>query len=214
MRPKSWHATDNGGEDVALAHHASHLVLDDLRVDRKHSYVVLRAYAIRLTDGRSKERRDEPGRTFRTPILSSSNRSLDEHARLAGLSMDVDQAALRGRLIDVPLVNGRTELFEVLHGRPSARDLIELMCDIAKENAGVPAVEFVARLQQRLCADGEALRQALTTARAFYETGAGAAFEDVPGYDLTRVHGRFATIYAAGRPRYRLGAAAVESSPP
>lgn len=198
MRPKSWHATDNGGEDVALARHASHLVLDDLRVDGKHSYVDLRAYAIRLTDGRSKERRDEPGRTFRTPILSSSNRSLDEHARLAGLSMDVDQAALRGRLIDVPLVNGRTQLFEVLHGRPSARDLIKEMSDIAKENAGVPAVEFVARLQRRLCEDGEALRQALTTARAFYETGAGAAFEDVPGYDLTRVHGRFATIYAAG----------------
>lgn len=195
---KSWHQTSNGLEEVALHHHGTHLVLDDFRVDKKFPYRDLRAIAIRLLDGRTKGRMGDRSKTFCSPILSNSNRTLDEHARLAALPNDADQAALRGRLIEVPLVSDRSCLFEDMHGRVSALALIEELGLLAQDNAGRPAIEFVRRFHDLRCNDEDGIRRWLDDARREYETRARATFEDLPGYDLTRVHGRFATIYAAG----------------
>ena len=204
-RNKSWHGTSNGIEEVAMCHHATHLVLDDFRVDNKHPYRDLRSAAIRLFDGRTKERMGEPSKLFCTPVLSSSNRTMDEYARLAGLACDADQAAVRGRLIDVPLLANRTCLFEELHGRLTPLAFIEELSAIAQENPGRPAIRFVSAMQESLASDREALTRWLRDCRTLYETRAAETFQNPVGYDLTRVHGRFATICAAGALAIKLG---------
>lgn len=194
----SWHQTPYVLEKLALSRHAAHLVLDDFRVDDRHPYTDLRARAIRLLDGRSKGRMGEKSLSFCTPILSTSNRTLDEHARLAGLASDADQAAVRGRLLDVPLSGERAVMFEDLHGQSSGLDLIFHLDIIAQDNPGRPAIKFIDRLRERLESDKEAVRREVDEHRRAYEERARATFESPAGYDLTRAHGRFATIYATG----------------
>ena len=69
---------------------------------------------MRVGEGRQKGRRDHSLRCGHgAPLLSASNDSLDDMAREVRVEVD---DALRGRLIDVPLLRGLVGAFECLHG--------------------------------------------------------------------------------------------------
>ena len=207
---RSWHGTPDGVEVVAACYNATHLVLDDLRPARgKRSearvanYEQMRAALIRLADGRTKERFTLASERYRTPVVSAANRSLDGMAIAAGVELDVDQAALRGRMIDVPLV--RAGLFEELHGRARPLALIVDLDAIASAHPGVAAAAVVLGLLEWRRRDADGLVGWLRARRREYADVAERRFGSRSEYDLVRPHMRMGTIYAAGCAAIRLG---------
>jgi hypothetical protein len=126
--------------------------------------------------------------------------SLDE---LVQKGEQIDDAH-RGRLIDVPLPASDDGIFEDLHGFKDKAKLTKHLIDIALEHHGVASLHFLAKLTEWRARDEKGLRRMLARQRRIYLRQARRL--ETFGRDLTRIHEKFATIYAAGRlaMRFRL----------
>jgi hypothetical protein len=194
---ETWNNTVNNLEPVAAAHHATFLVLDETRLwdekdDRYRGYFKA---VLRLAEGRTKGRWTDAASSFRSraPVLSTSNASLDEKAREHGLKID---DAHRDRLIDVPLPLAGLGAFEELYGFADFHALAVELIRLAGAHHGVASEAFVDDLVEERARDDSALRAFLTQRIDVYMRAAARRVQS-PGRDLTRVHRKFATIYAA-----------------
>jgi hypothetical protein len=196
---ESWAQTKNKVDVLAAAHGGALLVLDDTRTFERGTGVGFSNFkeaVMRMAEGRLKGRYGDVGAPVRsrTPVLSSSNDSLDEMARAVGDEID---DALRGRLIDVPLTAGIVGAFEDLHGHADHAAFSVELLRIAHQNYGVASVEFIQRVVEWRERDGAGLIAWLQARREVYLKVARRRVRST-SRDLTRFHQRFATIYAAG----------------
>ena len=203
---ESWAQTKNKVDVLAAAHGGTLLVLDDTRTFERNTRATFGNFkeaVMRMAEGRLKGRHGDVGSSVRsrTPVLSSSNNSLDDMARAVGDEID---DALRGRLIDVPLPAGIVGAFEDLHGfADHAAFSVELL-RVARENYGVASIEFIQRMVEWREQDEAELVAWLQARREAYLTFAKRRVRST-SRDLTRFHQRFATIYAAGALAIELG---------
>jgi|tagenome__1003787_1003787.scaffolds.fasta_scaffold20767975_2 hypothetical protein len=105
--------------------------------------------------------------------------------------------AHRGRLIDVPNPRAGHGIFEDLHGDPDHAAFSKTIIELALANYGHPSRAYVEQLVAWRQRDEDGLRAWLEERQANYLKQARRIVS--PGRDLLRIHGKFATIYAAGR---------------
>ncbi|HKI15467.1 MAG TPA: DUF927 domain-containing protein, partial [Roseiarcus sp.] len=195
---ETWNQTKHTVENLAAAHSATLLILDDTRLFERHDR---RGFAnfceaiMRVGEGRMKRRWDDVGDLirFRTPFLSISNDWLDKMAR--GVGAEIDDA-LRDRLMDIPLPEGSKGAFEELHGYDDYDTLAIELLRLAGENYGVASVEFIQRMVEWRERDEAGLIARLNARRQAYLRAAKRRVTSA-SRQLARIHHRFATIYAA-----------------
>ena len=203
---ESWNHTANNLELVAAAHHAAFLVLDETRLsDQPQSRPsgAFFAAVMRLAEGRIKGRLNEVGVPLRsrTPILSTSNRSLDELALENRVRID---DAYRDRLIDVPLPLRGMGAFENLHGFEDHHALAVELISLARRSNGIASKEFMREFTAARARDDRALTAFLTDQTDRHLRVAARRISSA-GRDLGRIHRRFATIAAAAYLAIRFG---------
>ena len=201
---ESWHTTAGKVEITALAHNETVLLLDDTkragRNDKDRGQAVL-DISFGLAEGTEKERLTNVGsvRGWRLYFLSTSNYSLAELARRAGLEVD---EAERGRFVDIPNPNAGHGIYENLHRLDTGEtltDRLKIRCRKYYGTVGPAFVEKLVRARGRVAAFGN-LKQFLKQERTAY-LGAIKAEAQAQAEKLTplnRASGRFATVYAAG----------------
>ena len=197
---ETWNHTANNLELVAGAHHAAFLVLDETRLSdqsQPRSSGAFFSAVMRLAEGRTKGRLNEIGTPLRSraPILSTSNKSLDELALDNRVQID---DAYRGRLIDVPLPQSGMGAFEDLQGFQDHHALAVELIRLARRSSGVASEEFVWRFAAARARNDQALRSFLVDKTDRYLRVAAKRISS-PGRDLGRIHRKFATIFAAAR---------------
>ena len=135
----------------------------------------------RLTD-------TESPRSWWVPILSTSNKSLDE---MATKGEEIDDA-YRDRLIDVPLPTAADGIYQNLHGYKDKAKFSEALIQIALQHHGAASLRFLEKLTDWRARDEKNLKQVLARHRRRYLRQA----RKLPtfGRDLTRIHGKFATV--------------------
>ena len=133
---QTWNSTENNLEREAAAHHCTFLVLDETGTAesvRGTQNSILPAI-MRLAEGQMRHRltdTEEP-LSWTTPILSTSNKTLDEMAIEDGLEIT---DAHRGRMIDVPTAVDGDGAFENLHGL-SKDDFLDRVRAVAHQHHG------------------------------------------------------------------------------
>ena len=198
---EGWAQTKNNADDLGAAHCATCLLLDDTRTfakDTRAGFADFREAIMRVGEGRQKGRRDDSlSLRSRTPLLSASNDTLDDMARAVGVEVD---DALRGRLIDVPLLRGVVGAFECLHGYGDHAEFGAELLRVARESYGVASVALLRGMVRWLERDEAGLVAWLRARREKYLKWARRRLASA-SRDLTRFHHKFATVYAAGARR-------------
>jgi putative DNA primase/helicase len=196
---QSWNHTPNNAERLAVAFHATLLVLDETRVaEQSHSgkAPAILQLIMRLAGGQMKGRMTDVSSPLRftMPMLSLSNFSLDEMAE--GGRAEIDDAH-RGRLIDVPTPTVGVGAFENLHGFENHAALSAELHKIARSHHGMAARVFLKEFAEGLRDDRTFLIGWLERRRRWYLEQARRSMVST-SRDLERIHQKFATIYAAG----------------
>jgi Domain of unknown function (DUF927) len=196
---QSWNHTLNSAERLAAAFHSTFLVMDETRTaDQAKSGQAppILQLVMRLAGGQVKGRMtdDRPPLRFETPLLSLSNESIDEMAEKSRTEID---DAHRGRLIGVPLASGVVGAFEALHGFDNHAAFSAELKNIARTHHGRAAREFLKQFAAELREDKPKLITWLHARREWHLKQARPRVAS-PSRDLSRIHEKFATIYAAG----------------
>lgn len=190
---RTWRATANGLESIALLHSDSLLVLDELsEVEPREAGPV--AYMLANGSGKSRARCDgaaRPPATWRLIYLSTGEYTLADKIAEDGRGRR-PTAGQQVRLVDVPDDAGAgLGIFENLHGRENARAFAEELRASALAVFGSPARSFLEALfESGLTETVETLREAR---RRFVAEIAGGAAPQVQ-----RVAAIFGLIGAAG----------------
>jgi hypothetical protein len=195
----SWNSTRNALERTFSAFRQTFAAFDEAgNVDgnpRSRAAFVLNA-AMLGAQGEGKARfTDSAIASWFSPLMSTSNVSVVSMLRMANLSDD-ERFAYIDRLIDIPPPEGGLGFLEDLRGFSDLESFFERAQELAKENAGRAGPAFAFNLARALD-NHHAKVVAFTRTRqgTFMRAAAGISS---PGRNLARVHGKFATIYAAG----------------
>lgn len=188
---RSWRATSNGLEGVAMSHSDALLCLDEMgQVDGREAGDV--AYMLSNGQGKSRARRDGSGRppaTWRVLFLSTGELSLADKVAEGGRKVKAGQEV---RLVDLSADAGAgLGLFEALHGFESAQALADHLRRAAGSFYGTPARTFLEQITVDLEALGRAVNQAVHKFVAEH-CPAGADGQ------VKRAATRFALVAAAG----------------
>ena len=194
---KSWNATKNKIEIVALAHNEALLILDETKhagaKGRERASIILDVI-MRLSEQTERDQLTNMGsaRGWRVYFLSTSNLSLKQLAREAGMS--IDEAEI-GRLTDIPLPTNGHGLFEELHGLPDGESLSRELQSRSARLFGTAGSAFVRRL----------VKDKQNDVKKFIRERRGAYLRKLHKLTardglspLKRPSDRFATTYAAG----------------
>jgi hypothetical protein len=138
--------------------------------------------------------------TWSEPLLTNSNKSL--LAILVRLEFEFD-AAYVDRLPDIPPPSGCTCYFEDLHGSPDVAAYEARLRALAERHHGWAGRHYGKQFERILGADPEELKAFVDAARQEYQQAAASITSS--WRDLVRLHGRFATVYAAGCLGHRFG---------
>ncbi len=190
---RSWRATANGLEGVALSHSDTLLCLDELsQLAAKDAGEA--AYMLANGAGKSRSLRDGSARRaskWQVLFLSSGEIGLADKVAEDGRGRKL-AAGQQVRIVDVPADAGEgMGMFEKLHGYPSAEVFSRKLKAAAQQNYGVAAREYLAAIVPDL--DG--IKTAVTVHMAKFVS------QHVPeGADgqVERVAQRFALIAAGG----------------
>lgn len=188
---RSWRATSNGLEGVAMAHSDALLCLDEMgQVDGREAGDV--AYMLSNGQGKSRARRDGSGRppaTWRVLFLSTGELSLADKVAEGGRKVKAGQEV---RLVDLSADAGAgLGLFEALHGFESAQALADHLRRAAGSFYGTPARAFLGRVTVDLEALGQAVNQAVQDFVAEHCPGGADG-------QVKRAATRFGLVAAAG----------------
>jgi len=189
----SWNTKPNALDVIGAGCNNTLLFLDEMSQAKSASVEAV----MRLMQGQGMGRYTELQRlVWCDPLLSTSNVSLLSHMRR--LDVSVDLAAYIDRLPDVPPPDGCDCYFECLHGSRDVGGYCARLDALAEKNHGWVGRAYASRFVRELRSDREGLREIFFARREQYMRRAADAIE-APGRDLTRLHGRFATMYASGR---------------
>jgi hypothetical protein len=193
----SWSTTLNKLEVTLQGYHQTLACFNETRLvpgdKRSRPQAILDAIMV-AAEGTGKARYNEAkSRAFFAPIASSSNDTVVSMLRAVGRPFD---AAYVDRLMDIPEPAGCGSFFENLHGREDLETFVVEIKELAEANHG-----FLGRAYVRCLA--AAIRHDLEEHVAFIKARRGAYKRlaksiAATGRNLARVHGKFATIYAAG----------------
>jgi hypothetical protein len=187
----SWNATPDAIELIAAGCNQTLIFLDEMSQASKNVVDAV----MRTIQGQGKARYTELHRLiWCTPLLSTSNTSIV--AILRGLASVYDIPAYVDRLIDIPLPKGCDIYFEDLHGFSDIGKYCERMRDLASQNHGCAGRGFAVAFVNDLAKDRSNPEDFVRDCRAYYIKR--ARHITAVGRDLMRVHGRLATLYAAG----------------
>jgi putative DNA primase/helicase len=198
---ESWNSTSGKVEVTALAHNDALLILDETKRagkdDRDRANVVT-SVAFGLAEMTEKERltHQRSARCWRCYFLSTSNFSLRELGRRGSVVID---EANRGRMADIPLPEEAHGIYEKLHGFANGEELSDKLQERCRKYFGIPAREFIRKLNKERQANAQEPKDILNAARAAYRKAlTGAVEAESLKKPLGRSSGRFATVFAAG----------------
>lgn len=197
---RSWRATSNGLEGVALAHSDTFLCLDELaQIQAREAGEV--GYMLANGSGKSRSARDGSARRaarWRVLFLSSGEISLADKAAEDGRGKKL-AAGQHVRVIDLAADAGAgMGLFENLHGFASADVFAQHLREASGRNYGVAARQYLAALVPEV----EFARKAVASVvEAFSERHVPAGADG----QVERVAQRFALIAAAGELARQIG---------
>ena len=193
----SWSTTLNALEVTLEGYHQTLACLNETRLvpgdKRSRPQAILDAIML-AAEGTGKARYNEANsRSFFAPIASSSNDTVVSMLRAVGRTFD---AAYVDRLMDVSEPAGCGSFFENLHGREDLETFVVDIKELAKANHGFLGRAYVRCLAEAIRNDLEELIAFIKARRREYKRLAKGI--TATGRNLARVHGKFATIYAAG----------------
>ena len=195
----SWKNTDYALEKYAAASNNLLLLLDEADSaegdDPKATANALLKAIKDISGGKGKGRGNDPEvRTSYTPILSTSNVSVPQ--MLVITRRRVDDFSYIDRLLDIPAPAGGHGFFEDLHGFPDLAKFRDRLLELACLHYGLAGRTYVRCLAHALKKDRDEFVAFVKGRREQYRQA--VAHLQAPGRKLLRVHGKFATIYAAG----------------
>ena len=194
----SWNAKPNALEVIAAGCNNTVLFLDEMSLAKADAVDAV----MRLTQGQGKARYTELHRlSWCMPLLSTANGSILAIMRKLGDTSN--SAAYIDRLMDVPPPDGCDCYFENLHGARDVAEYCGWMDGLANQHHGRIGYWFALKFALALRTDREGWKAFFSECRDEYIQA--AADITATGRDLTRVHGRNATIYAAARLATRFG---------
>lgn len=187
-----WLHTLNNVDVVCTGHNDTLLIQDETR----NSGAQVLDAVMRINGGIAKGRLPESSgrRSWRTPFISTSNVSVVDLLRAA--KGDITDGAYLDRLIDIPLPEGGSGIFENLHGHEDVAQFARVLKKNTGEHFGLLGPVFVAYVLPLHRHAREELLGWIEERRQAYVKAAGKNVMRADR-DLTRVHGRLATIYAA-----------------
>jgi hypothetical protein len=193
----SWATTLNALEVTLQGYHQTLGCFNETRLvpgdKRSRPQAILDAIMV-AAEGTGKARyKEAKSRSFFTPIASSSNDTVVSMLRAVGRPFD---AAYVDRLMDIPEPAGCGSFFENLHGREDLETFVVDLKKLAEANHGFFGRAYVRCLATAIRNDPEELVAFIKARRDEYKRLAKST--TAPGRNLGRVHGKFATIYAAG----------------
>jgi hypothetical protein len=185
-----WATTPNALENAAAGQNQTLLYLDEMH---KASLAGIEA-VMTIAQGQGKARYTEQRRQmWCAPLLSTSNMSVVGIMSKFGLPFD---AAYVDRLMDVPLPANKSHFFENLHGCADLPAFESKLRALAEKNHGTAGRVFAKRFAEKLSSNRDKLKASFEATRADYQKAASGIV--AKQRDLGRIHGRCATIYAAG----------------
>ena len=195
----SWKNTDYALEKYAAAYNNTLLFLDEADSaegdDPKATANALLKAIKDISGGKGKGRGNDPEvRTSYTPILSASNVSVPQMLKLT--RRRVDDFSYIDRLFDIPPPAGGNGFFEDLHGFSNLAKFRDRLIELGRLNYGLAGRAYVWHVAHALRKDRDEFVAFLKERREQYLRA--VAHMTAPGRRLLRVHGKFATIYAAG----------------
>ena len=195
----SWKNTDFALEKYAAAYHTMLLFLDEADSaegdDAKSKANALLNAIKDIAGGRGKGRGNDPEvSTSYTPILSTSNVSVPQILIIAKLR--VGDFSYIDRLLDIPAPDGGDGYFEDLHGFSDLGKFRDRLLELACLHYGLAGRAFVWNVAHALRRNRDEFVAFVKGRREQYQQA--VAHMTAPGRKLLRVHGKFATIYAAG----------------
>jgi len=203
---QNWNSTINALEQTLCGYNQTFLFLNESNLadatGAKQSANILSAiFKIEGSVGKARLNDPVPKRSWFAPVLSTSNKSVVEHVRLAEGKRDqaddhIDAASL-DRLADIPPPENGHGMFEDLHGHTDVGAFVAALKAKAKADHGVAGRECVRKLLKAREEDRKKLVDWIEKRRSFYIKEATAQIT-TSGRNLTRLHGKFATVYAAG----------------
>ncbi len=194
----SWNSTRNGIETIAVGYRHTFAYLDETNNAPPDGRGGAAAYVLDaitvIAEGRGKTRFGQRRvNAWFTPFLSTSNPSIV--ALLKQARRDLNYAYV-DRCLDIPMPVGGHGFFEDLHGFADVGQFAAAIRQLAEQNHGWPGYVFVTRLVRWYARDHAGLQEFFTARQRAYL--ARATDIRTPSRDLTRVHRKFATVYAAG----------------
>ena len=195
---RTWRATANGLEGVALLHNDCLLVLDEIgQVDGREAGEI--AYMIANGQGKSRAARQgtpRPAAQWRTFLLSSGEIGLSDHMRASGKRAHAGQDV---RLADVPADAGAgMGMIEDCRYHDTSAALVAKICEETGKHYGAVGIEWL----RHVTANRAALPATITADVRTFVTGAAPA--DASG-QVIRVARRFGLLAVAGELASRWG---------
>jgi hypothetical protein len=193
----SWRTKVAALENYAAGCNHTLLFLDEMSKAKKEAVESI----FMIAHGHATARYTELNRqTWSVPLLTNSNKSL--LAILLELEFEFD-AAYVDRLPDIPPPSGCTCFFEDLHGSRDVEAYEARLRALAERNHGWAGRHYAELFTEALRTDREKLKAYIDDAREEYRQAAVGITSS--WRDLVRLHGRSATIYAAGCLARRFG---------
>jgi hypothetical protein len=195
----SWKNTDYALEKYMAAYNNLLLVLDEAdsaegKDEKSTANAVLNAIKD-ISGGKGKGRGNDPEvRTSYTPILSTSNVSVPRMLIIA--KGRVRDFSYIDRLFDIPAPAGGYGFFEDLHGFSDLAQFRDRLIELASLHYGWAGHAYIWHIAHALRENRDELIAFVKGRREQYLLA--VAHLKAPGRKLLRVHGKFATIYAAG----------------
>lgn len=204
----SWNTTINALERTLAGYNQTFIFLNETGVadaggGNKPTKILETILKIEGSVGKDRLNDPIPQRSWFAPVLSTSNKSVVELVRAAEGKSDrlyasnsIDPAYL-DRLADIPPPENGLGMFEDLHGYLDVAAFVADLKAKAALNHGRAGRLFVRKLIKARKREPEALARWIECRRVFY---IGKATSQITTNDrnLTRLHGKFATVYAAG----------------
>jgi hypothetical protein len=195
---ETWNRTLSKLGPTAAAHSHTFLFLDETRVvykgQQSRAQALLDSVMVIQTSQSTDKNDGTEAESWYVPVLSTSNKSLDELAADDGVAVD---DAYRDRLLDVPLPADAHGVFENLHGCEDLAAFVRRTTRLAKRNHGVLGREFVRRLLAWRERCGKQVKARLDKWQDIYLKHCQSITD--PKRNLLRVHQKFASVYVAGR---------------
>ena len=199
---ESWHTTEGQVEKTALAHNNTVLLLDETRLAGNNANSranTLNKSVFQLSEGTERNRMTNTGPVRGSQFYFFSTSNLSFHEIAAAGKVEMDDAYL-SRMFDIPCPVGTEHgIYETIHDFVSGEEMSDALQRRSCTYFGTAGLAFVWALVAARNHNAKALRGRIERYRDQYRKKAKAALASEGLKSSSRVAGRCATTYAAGR---------------